>query len=436
MAIISFLIGIQFAFYKTKLSIVLITIISWLFTSKHLIVFFLMGSALLLLHEQLIYHDYQQNNIKGYIYKFSKNHHSFYFKTKNQQLLILSSKKLPTNHYLRLKIKLKKVANLKFASWLRQNHLQYGYLQHYEILGLRDLSLRERLALKLKKHDPANFAFLQALILGDKHNLDPKIQQLFRSTGTYHLLVISGAHIAFIYGIIFFIVAYFWQLSAKLCDFLPARRAASIFAIFISIVYAYLSGFGIPAQRALIFCMLLSAKYLGQKKLSSWHVCKLAAFIILLIEPHSALSAGFYLSFIAVAMLLIASKVKASNYLKKIMAIQLHCSIGLAPLSIYYFNYWAINGFLANLVAIPFVGFLMLPLAFTTYLHTSLIFSFCKSFLLSFLKLVELSSFVNINYHFHAYYQVVLLMFYLGITKFLPNFKIRLICLTAIIITL
>ncbi|WP_426779094.1 ComEC/Rec2 family competence protein, partial [Pseudomonas aeruginosa] len=74
----------------------------------------------------------------------------------------------------------------------------------------------------------------------------------------------------------------------------------------------------------------------------------------------------FYFSFLAVACLLLTHQRWPLKNYKKTLALQLSCLIGLMPLTLHWYSYGSINGFLANLFAIPLVSFLIVPLAVMT----------------------------------------------------------------------
>ena len=277
-----------------------------------------------------------------------------------------------------LQAKLKKPANLAnpgafdYLAWLSSRHIAWtGYikkgrslrLQQSKANGLSDI--RQKLAYTLARKIPQTevIGIVQALTLGVTNQIKPQQWDLFRRTGTIHLMVISGAHIGLVAGLAFFLCQWLWRRSARLCLYYPAIQIASLAGLATATIYALLAGFGVPAQRALAGCLFLMSCNLSSHRYTVWQTWRYGLFAVLVYEPHAVLLPGFYLSFLAVAILVLTSQRLRVKGLKKILGLQLACLLGLLPLTLYWFSYGAINGLLANLIAIPMVGYLIVPLA-------------------------------------------------------------------------
>lgn len=146
---------------------------------------------------------------------------------------------------------------------------------------------------------------------------------------------------------------------------------ASICSLITALFYAFLAGFAPPVQRALIGCFFYTVRCLGKQRFTPWQIWRYALFGVLCIEPHAVFMQGFYFSFIAVACLLLTQQRWRLKGYKGNLALQLSCLIGLMPLTLYWFSYGSVNSFIANLFAIPLVGFLIVPLALITMLTCS-----------------------------------------------------------------
>lgn len=278
--------------------------------------------------------------------------------------------------------KLKRPANLgnpgafDLLNSLKGRHLFWtGYLnpRYAQRLGEAKasenlLALREHLAERLKKMmpDSESLAVIQALALGVTANLDKAQWDLFRHTGTTHLMVISGAHIGLVAGLCCWLMKWIWSRFYRLPLLIPATQVAAFVGFIMALVYSLLAGFAAPAQRALIACFFLLLKNFFSSRFTAWQSWRYALLAIVCYEPHVILLPGFYLSFIAVATLLLASNRSVSRGFKKAIYLQAACLFGLMPLSLYWFSYGSINGFLANLLAIPWVGLVIVPLSLIT----------------------------------------------------------------------
>ena len=340
--------------------------------------------------------------------------------------------------------KLKKPENLAnpgsfdFVSWLKANHIHWtGYIKRGSVkLSEVDerphslLALRESLAQSFAEviHSGPSLGILQALTLGLTSNIDKEHWDLFRRTGTTHLMVISGSHIGLIAGFSYWLMRWLWSRSSRLCLYRPAAQAASVAGILMALIYALLAGFAAPAQRSLLACFFLLLRNFLNYRFTVWQAWRYGLLAVLLLEPHAVLLPGFYLSFIAVAILiLINQRIQGVGFLKTLY-VQLACLFGLMPLSLYWFSYGAINGLLANLLAIPLVGFLIVPLALL-----SLFLSQCFDIqalmiaanwaingLLVYLHWVDSFASFNLNFTFFTLLSPLALMLGMLLSLFMP----------------
>ena len=227
------------------------------------------------------------------------------------------------------------------------------------------LMIREKLTQHFARllPDKASLGIAQALTIGVTTYISQADWTLFRCTGTTHLMVISGAHIGLVAGMLFKAVSFIWTRIPYLCLRYPAQKVASIAAILGGFGYAALAGFGVPAERSAIAACFIFLRYLGKRAFSAWQAWRYALCAVLCTEPHAVEMPGFYLSFIAVAILLTMNQRIQSRGIKKAWWIQVSCMLGLLPFTLFWFAYGAVNGLLANVVAIPWVSFLVVPLA-------------------------------------------------------------------------
>lgn len=239
------------------------------------------------------------------------------------------------------------------------------------------LQLREHLGNALTRLAPnqQTAGVTEALTLNLTTHISQDDWSLFRRTGTTHLFGISGEHIALISGLFTLMLRWLWSRSVRCCLFAPAITVASIGGLIIALLYAFLAGFAPPVQRALIGCLFYTIYCLGKQRFTPWQVWRYALFGVLCLEPHAVFMQGFYFSFLAVACLLLTQQRWRLKGYKGNLALQLSCLIGLMPLTLYWFSYGSINGFIANLFAIPLVGLLIVPLALITMLVSSFTWS-------------------------------------------------------------
>lgn len=203
-----------------------------------------------------------------------------------------------------------------------------------------------------------------ALVLGDDAAVPEAVWDVYRKTGTAHLVAISGSHITLVAGFLFLPAYFLWRRSARLCLWLPAKVAASSLALGFAFLYSLMAGFGVPVQRALLMLLVLSLA-LSQRRRLAWSAAYCAALLaVLLLDAKAVLSPGFWLSFGAVAAILWLAEGRAREEGWRIwLRLQLGLGLALVPLSLLLFQRASVVGPLANLVAVPWFGFVGMPLA-------------------------------------------------------------------------
>ncbi|WP_342219778.1 DNA internalization-related competence protein ComEC/Rec2 [Rickettsiella endosymbiont of Miltochrista miniata] len=228
-------------------------------------------------------------------------------------------------------------------------------------------NLRQKITANVKKalQGYPLLGLISALTTGIRCEITDEQWQVMRGTGTNHLFAISGLHLASIAGIIYWIVRFICCRIPYATLYIPAPKIASALTFLSAIFYSALAGFAIPTQRALLMLSAFSLAIIKRRYLTSWHSFHLALLIILIIEPFSVLSASFWLSFTAVILIFyaVSHRIKPSKNWRAWCRIQLTVSLGLIPLSLLFFHQISWISFVANLIAIPTIGFLILPLS-------------------------------------------------------------------------
>jgi competence protein ComEC len=243
-----------------------------------------------------------------------------------------------------------------------ENRLLASSQLDYPLQRMRQ-TIRNIMAAQLSSHkmEPV----LRGLVIGDRSDMDKQSWSMLRDTGTVHLLAISGLHIGLVTGLGFIVFRRTWSLSAIACRWLAAPRAAAVFAGFVALAYAGLAGFSIPTQRALIMAFVILLATFTQRQVKATNVLCLALLFILLVDPFAILSTGFWLSFSAVAIiyyLLITARLHQLRWYGWIR-IQVLISLLLIPLLLYFFQQAPGLSPLANIVAVPVVSIIIVPIA-------------------------------------------------------------------------
>lgn len=266
-----------------------------------------------------------------------------------------------------------------YEGWLYQNKIRAtGYVrinakkkQYAKILdnkasGYSMLILRQYLYDSVTNITSQNRfgGILVALALGERSGITQEQWQVFRATGTSHLVAISGLHIGLLAGFIFLITRRLWPYCGSVALYLASPRAAALSAMTVAAFYAALSGFAVPAQRALIMLSIVMLSIFWRHKVQSSQVLSFALLSVLLFDPVAVLSPGFWLSFAAVAIIALAGlgRLNVDKSWRIWGRLQWRISLALIPLLVFLFQQASLVSPLANLVAIPVVSFIVVPL--------------------------------------------------------------------------
>ncbi|MBS0381104.1 MAG: DNA internalization-related competence protein ComEC/Rec2 [Proteobacteria bacterium] len=204
---------------------------------------------------------------------------------------------------------------------------------------------------------------LRALSVGDERALDEHDWQVVRATGIAHLIAISGFHVglAAVFGAL--LVRFAWWLIPALGLRLARPLAEAAIAFPASLAYGALAGFGLPTTRTLLMIAVVAGWRLLRRGGGFGEGFGLALAAILIVDPLSVLSAGFWLSFAGVALLAwtLARDSGWRGQMKEIGLAPLLMTLALLPLTVWFFGQASLVGPLANLVAVPFVSFVIVP---------------------------------------------------------------------------
>ena len=244
------------------------------------------------------------------------------------------------------------------------------------------LRQRVRDAIYAQVADRRAAGVLAALAVGDQAAIEREDWDLFRNTGVAHLMSISGLHVTMFAWLAGLVVAALWRRNARATLALPAPVAARWGGLLAATAYAFFSGWGVPSQRTV---WMLATVTLLQGAGVRWPwllVLLAAAAVVTALDPWALTQAGFWLSFMAVGLLMASSPAteaapggpvappgwhgwprRAFAHIRADLRTQVIATLGLTPLTLVFFQQVSIVGFLANLVAIPVVTLIVTPLA-------------------------------------------------------------------------
>lgn len=258
---------------------------------------------------------------------------------------------------------------------------------------LRKALTRQRRALstKIRQVLPSEVAPLAtALITGDKSGITLKTREDFTRAGLSHMLAISGLHMGLVAGLVFFLFVRCLVLVPRLATRFMVQKIAAFLTIPVILAYLVISGASFSAWRAFLMVTLsMVALMVGQRPLSL-RCTAVAASCILLLFPESLFSVSFQLSFAAVtALCWVYEKAALGRVVESLVVLVVGpqsalwrawarrfvrfvlyslvtttvATLATTPLILYVFQRTTLVSVVGNLFAIPFLSFVVVPLA-------------------------------------------------------------------------
>jgi len=216
---------------------------------------------------------------------------------------------------------------------------------------------------------------LIALVMGEQNAIAQSDWRVFNATGIGHLISISGLHVTMLAGLAASLAGRLWRFK-YLPMYCPAQKVAALSGFVVALIYTWLAGFQIPAQRTMYMVGVVAiALWMGRIS-RAFDIWWWALFVVLLLDPWAVYTPGFWLSFGAVAAILFAmpgndglseygysQKQSWWQSFKEASRVQAVVTIALLPLTFYWFSQVSIVSPLANAFAIPLVSFIVTPFA-------------------------------------------------------------------------
>jgi competence protein ComEC len=220
-------------------------------------------------------------------------------------------------------------------------------------------------------------AIAKAMIMGDQGQISEKATKALRDSGLYHVISISGFHMALTAGTMFWLIRAVLALFPSLALRFPLKIWAGIGALAVATAYLAISGSAVAAVRSYMMVAIVFAAIILNRPALSQRNLAIAALLILIVMPQSLTDAGFQMSFAATAALIAYFESRAPvrrlsswpafialpvTFLFADVVTTLLAGAAVDPFSAYHFHRIAVYSVLGNLAAMPAVSFIVMPM--------------------------------------------------------------------------
>ena len=220
---------------------------------------------------------------------------------------------------------------------------------------------------------------MSALITGHRGAIAEADDDAMRDSGLYHLLSISGTHVAMVAGVLFFVSRFLMACWPWLALHWPIKKIAAALALGGAAFYVTLAGAEVPAQRALLMTGIVMIAIMLDRSPLSLRLIAFSALVVLAVRPSALVGVSFQMSFAAVAALICFFDYirtpwmawyarsgwvrKGLMYLIAVMLTSLIAGTVTGLFSLYHFQSFALYGVLSNMIAVPLTGAVIMPAA-------------------------------------------------------------------------
>jgi competence protein ComEC len=217
--------------------------------------------------------------------------------------------------------------------------------------------------------DSPMLGIIQGLSVGDTQRIPSDQWRIFARTGTTHLMAISGLHIAMVAALGSWLAGWLARFVSLQRKRLTIPDIQALAGLSFAVAYCALAGMSVPTQRTLVMLSVYFATRLLRRQIDLTHGFGVALIGVLLVDPFAPLAPGFWLSFGAVAVILLANggrlrlraESRAKTAAREYLRLQAAITIGLLPFLIGAFGGLSLVSPLVNLIAIPLFTFAVVP---------------------------------------------------------------------------
>ena len=260
-----------------------------------------------------------------------------------------------------------------YKSYLEKQHIYHQiFTNRSSILVLKSErtslfgyaeALRQNINDKLHHYNfkPNELAIINALLLGQRQEMNQNIYNDYVKAGAVHILAVSGLHV----GIILMLLQ---SLLKPIEHFKYGRLIKLIIILLLLWSFAIIAGLSASVTRAVTMFSIVAIALHSNRKTNIYNTLAISVFILLLCKPMFLFDVGFQMSYLAVFAIVSIQPLlyrlwkpnwKITNYIWKISTVTIAAQVGVVPISLYYFHQFPSLFFISNLVIIPFLGIVL-----------------------------------------------------------------------------
>jgi competence protein ComEC len=226
-----------------------------------------------------------------------------------------------------------------------------------------------------------------ALMVGVRAGIPEEVSESLRRTGLYHIISISGLHMALVAGAVIGSMRALLALFPGFASRWPVRKVAAVAGLAAIAFYLLISGGEVAAQRSFIMLAIMLTAVLFDRAALTMRNLALSALVVLALTPHEVVGPSFQMSFAATAALVAAYAFwnerrsesagrapkrigfagrisrRAAMLIAGLVLTSLIAGLATAPYGVYHFQRVAPLSIAANLLAMPIVSAVVVPAA-------------------------------------------------------------------------
>jgi competence protein ComEC len=256
-----------------------------------------------------------------------------------------------------------------YEAWLfREQVAATGYVvngRRNQLLGRDDFDGTQRIRARFVERvtkllgESEQASVLLAVVVGARHKITAEQWDRYAATGSSHLMAISGLHIGLAAIGAYFVTRLLSGILIWRGECRNHHLLAVVVALLLAATYASISGFAIPARRAVLMLALASVCLLRMRRPDTGAIVSMTCLILAMTNPLASMAPGFILSFAAVATLVWLSRRRRVG----LPSMQLSLLLALMPLTAILFGRVSLAALPVNLIAVPLFSLVTVPFA-------------------------------------------------------------------------